>query len=135
MGECDICGKSAGLLRDAHEACEAGKSEMMDIAEWSAKTGTPPYAEARAKVEAIASGLGMPYEEVEDALYSGWMYAVDEVLADKVLTPEEEARAIAIRDAFGLSRDSAVGDTFSRAARNARRNPDRSTKRPPPRSP
>ena len=106
MGDCRYCGQKAGFLRRSHKDCEsthrAGRQRMVALVAEAA--GRSNFSEA-ALLEEISSIAGDSYVDddgIRAVIAEGWHQAVNEGLADGILTQDEEARLRDFRDRFAL---------------------------------
>lgn len=106
MGRCTYCGENAGFFRDSHDACEeqheAGRDRMVSLAA-SVAGGDSVMDNLVGELGAIAESSYIPNSGVREALIEGWENAVEESLADHVLSEEEESRLTEYMKQFQLS--------------------------------
>ena len=126
MGGCRYCGQKAGFLRGKHKACEtiyqSGRQRMVDLVAEAA--GQPGFSEATLldNMSAIARSSFIDADGARAIIAEGWHQAVQEGLADGILTQEEEARLRDFRDRL------AIDDDQNRAGRDAGEQLDRASR-------
>ena len=117
MGDCRYCGQKAGFLRGKHKECEsthqAGRQQMVALVAQAAGQAHFNEAALHAKLEDIARVSYMDEDGIRATIAEGWHQAVQEGLADGILTQDEEDRLRDWRDRFALTDQS---DQTSQAA-------------------
>lgn len=95
MGDCRFCGQSAGILRKQHSACE----EANQTARGAIRARAAEALRDSSHLETLPDDLRkqaargfLNAQEVTDLLTASWAEAVDGMLEDGVLSPEEETR-------------------------------------------
>ena len=121
MGNCSFCGKSAGLLRSMHIACEdinvKGYKEMVKLAAQAASKPDFDGAHLLQVLSTMAEHSFVSTTRANAAIAEGWREAITASLKDGVLTEEDENRLLAFGARLGLEtarlgRESR--DTYSR---------------------
>lgn len=106
MGNCQYCGKPAGLLHSQHAECkkqhEKGKGDILTaiartVAGSSASDGL------LTRINSIAQSAYIADSEKRSLLTSGWGSAVDSFLADGVLDESEEKQLAKLMQELSLS--------------------------------
>ena len=126
MGDCRYCGQKAGFLRRSHKDCEsthrAGRQRMVALVAQAAGRSNFSEAVLLEDISSIARDSYIDDDGIRAVIAEGWHQAVNEGLADGILTQDEEARLRDFRDQFALddqwdknSRDA--GAQLDRAAR------------------
>ena len=126
MGNCRYCGHKAGWFRSSHKDCQAahqdGRRRMVDMVRQAA--GRPDFSEAAllSSLSAVAVSSYIDDDGIRAVIAEGWHQAVQEGLADGILTQDEEARLRDFRDRLALhdESDSAVQSAARELDRAAR---------------
>ena len=113
MGNCKYCGGKAGFMRSKHRECEeahqTGRQQMVEMVARAA--GRPSFSEA-ALLDDLAAMAGQSFVDddgIRTVIAEGWHQAVQEGLADGILTQDEEARLRDFRDRLAISEPHSVG--------------------------
>jgi hypothetical protein len=122
MGDCIYCGQSAGIFRKYHkecnEKCLQGCTQLSLLVEQAMKEGKDSQ-EVKIRVRNITSINSIPAERVRDSLVLGWERTLDQFMADKVLSTEEEDRLMALANTFNLGKQELDGKgAFTRTLMN-----------------
>ena len=106
MGDCRYCGQKAGLLRRSHKDCEAtyraGRQRMVALVAQAAGRSNFSEAVLLEDISSIARDSYVDDDGIRAVIAEGWRQAVNEGLADGILTQDEEARLRDFRDRFAL---------------------------------
>ena len=107
MGNCKYCGGKAGFLRGKHRECDAayqtGRQQLVALA--SEAAGRPDFSESalRDELAAVAAGSYINEDGIRAAIATGWRNAVQEGLADGILTQAEESRLRDFHERFAIA--------------------------------
>lgn len=105
MGTCSYCGQDAGWFRSTHAECKENANhacqELTSLAKAMAE-GKDPLCSSE-KFRQIAKGNFVPPEEVSRAVVRGWEMAVENCLADRFLSSEEEKSVMDYAKHFNVS--------------------------------
>lgn len=130
MGNCQYCGKPAGLLRSKHPECEdehwqrerliqAGRQQVTAEVSQAIK-GAEGLDRLEQRLLEIERTFFVPPSDRKDLLIKGWEDSVEQFLNDGVLDATEEARLVEFRDRFALSQtDLDRSGAFTRIAKAA----------------
>ena len=123
MGNCRYCGQKAGWFRSSHKDCQtayqAGRERMVTMVQQAA--GRPDFSEAALmnSLSSVAADSFIDDDGIRAVIAEGWHQAVQEGLADGILTQDEEARLRDFRDQFAIAdHDTTGGEQLDRAARD-----------------
>ncbi len=127
MGDCRYCGQKAGFLRSKHKECEstyqAGRQRMVALVAQAAGRSNFSEAALLEDLSSIAEGSYIDDDGIRAVIAEGWHQAVEEGLADGILTQDEESWLRDFRDQFALNdqRDKTsqdAGEQLDRASRD-----------------
>ena len=127
MGDCRYCGQKAGFLRSKHKDCEAtrraGRQRMVALVAQAAGRSNFSEAALLEDLSAIAEGSYIDDDGIRAVIAEGWHQAVEEGLADGILTQDEESRLRDFRDQFALNdqwdkTSQDAGEQLDRASRD-----------------
>ncbi len=105
MGTCNYCGQEAGWFRSAHTECKDNCNNACQELTTLAQT----IAEGKAllcsseQFKQIAKRNFVPQEDVHRAVVGGWEMAVENCLADRFLSAEEEKSIMDYAKHFNVS--------------------------------
>lgn len=107
MGDCEYCGKPAGLFRSIHKECAAKRDQArkdIDLAFQNVMLVQRPPAPAtfRAIIEKLAHDGHLAPDQLRTRVLAGLAIALDTALTDLDLSQNEVGRFDTIVDAFGL---------------------------------
>jgi len=108
MGNCKLCGESAGWFKGVHAACveavETGvaqiKSTMASAVEQVAKGGTPAI---QSSIEKVITDKRIPRESANAAIAESWSTAVNEVSLRELLSLEKQTALMGLCKQFGFT--------------------------------
>lgn len=113
MGICKYCGQDAGFLRHVHAACEAQHQQQLhqhEAAVADAADLVAAYAERQidhptlaGKLRALAAQQSIPPDEMHGVFIRGWEKAVDDLLANGIITAEQENQLAALQTEMKLT--------------------------------
>ena len=127
MGDCRYCGQKAGFLRSKHKDCEAtyqaGRQRMVALVAQAAGRSNFSEAALLEDLSSIAEGSYIDDDGIRAVIAEGWHQAVEEGLADGILTQDEESRLRDFRDQFALNdqwdkTSQDAGEQLDRASRD-----------------
>lgn len=115
MGNCQYCGKPAGLLHKKHIECENqyiekqkalenGRQEITALVATSI-TGTDSFDNIETKIAEIENHALLSYVERNSLIIKGWETAVDRFLDDGILNEIEEKKLMDFSSRFNLSQN------------------------------
>lgn len=106
MGNCKLCGKSAGFLKNEHKECrrqhEQGRAEIVSLVA-DAGCGNVELAHLMHFVRKTANASYIDLQTEGGLVITGYEKAVERVLDDHVLTEAEEAALVALQQALPIS--------------------------------
>ena len=108
MGNCQLCGKSAGLFRKVHDECvekqREAESSIWTLALRAARqpTDLPPV---HTEIARISLGSWVTEARQKQLLIAAWEQAAESALDDSLLSEDEEQRLSAYAEQFGLTQD------------------------------
>ncbi len=115
MGICRYCGQEAGFLRHAHKECEAQHRQQMahhEAAIAEAGTLVASYAEAGIDHAALLERLrdlkhqqSISGDEMHHVFVAGWERAVDDLLANGMISAEQESRLVSLQEETKLTQE------------------------------
>lgn len=108
MGNCIYCGKSAGFLKNSHKECEQKYLDAQRQISALIVTSTRDGRSMDWLDDAIQSAAQQGYvsqEAIHELVIKGWEQSVDDVLSDGLLTSEEEASLVHVKERFDLTQD------------------------------
>ena len=115
MGICKYCGQDAGFLRHAHPQCEARYQEQLhrhEAATAEAASLVASFAEKQidhpslvAKLRDMEAQHSIAPNEMHQIFIRGWERAVDELLANGIITADQEAQLVALQEEVKLTQD------------------------------
>ncbi|MGQ9456365.1 MAG: hypothetical protein ACUVRS_00455 [Armatimonadota bacterium] len=107
MGRCRYCGLDAGLLRSAHAECEQRhKLAKSSLASLVKRCIDDPRMtlHLRDETETIAKRGYIDPSQARNIVLESWCATLDQLLADGILSREEEARLVELARAIGITR-------------------------------
>jgi hypothetical protein len=120
MGVCSFCGKPAGVFRHEHAECrqrhDEAAAKLPELCVEALASGVPAER-LRDQIREFAAASYIKPEERRALVCKGFGAMVDAVLADRVLTPEEDRRIAAFAAAFGVSIEDFDGDIAHKIAK------------------
>jgi hypothetical protein len=123
MGTCRYCGQAAGFLRSKHAECarrhDQGANEIVSVVK-NASSSASPLDALPDRVKEVADRSFIPDGERHRLLVKGWSAAVSEGLHDHILTEEQEARLIEVKDQLSLTDEDLERDAgYERVAKSS----------------
>ena len=106
MGNCKICGQSAGWFKEYHAECKArykaGLDDLVSVA-LNAVLNPSLCDNLMDRCRSIAQPKRISDENIRDALIVAWGKALDKFLDDGILSVEEEAHLLTFANKFNLA--------------------------------
>jgi len=113
MSICKYRGQDVGFLRHVHAACEVQHQQQLhqhEAAVADAADLVAAYAERRidhptlaAKLRDLAAGQAIPPDEMHGVFIRGWEKAVDDLLANGIISADQEAQLAAVQTELKLT--------------------------------
>jgi len=123
MGDCKVCGKPAGFLRDKHAACVSlREAAMSDIPSMVADAceSTDALDGLHDRVRSKARQSFISEAETRSLMARGWSASVNKCLDDGVISEDEEKRLLALQASLSLSQaDLDQAGAFSKVVKAA----------------
>lgn len=108
MGDCVYCHKSAGLLHHKHKECEtrhdAGTKRIVALGQEAMKNNGD-LAALDEQARKVASISYIEERTIPNLMVNAWEAAVEGVLEDDILSPQEESSLIIAMKHFGWNQD------------------------------
>lgn len=106
MPTCKYCGQSAGLFKSVHKECEdrfhLATSLIRETVVEAVMQNQPP-TDLSAEIEKLAAHAHISPSNVKGLICQGWELAVDSALSDGLVTEDEEAALMLVRNHYDLS--------------------------------
>ena len=106
MANCRFCAKPAGFLRSVHRECQerhnAGRSEILSLVRKAVKKHSA-LARLKAATGRIAAESFLDTPTTRALVVEGYAQAVEDVLADGLLSDTDENNLLALQEEFGLT--------------------------------
>jgi hypothetical protein len=137
MGICKYCGQDAGFLRHVHPQCEAQHQEQLrtnaemarlhEVAITEAASLVMSYAERQidhpsliAKLRDLAKQQSIAPTEMHEIFIRGWEKAVDDILANGIISAEQESQLKALQTEARLTQEELdTHGAFMKAAKSS----------------
>lgn len=106
MGQCILCGESAGWFHSEHPECVARRDRALrSMIELAAEAIRVPgeREQLESKLQALAANDFVHVDQIQEAMIAAWEAAVSEALEDSVLTKEEEQQLVGFQKHFSIS--------------------------------
>jgi hypothetical protein len=108
MGICKFCGKKAGLFKSIHEECKTansnGKLAVIEKVSQALSTMTD-FSNLNAEIKSISETTYITNEETSYLYCLGFDKAVDSILDDGIISPEENKRLENFQRQLNLGQD------------------------------
>ncbi|MCY4465687.1 MAG: hypothetical protein OXE46_09140 [Chloroflexi bacterium] len=109
MGDCRLCGRSAGFLKKEHKECrrqhEHGKREIVSLIA-DAATNEGNRQRLMAYINKTASSSYLRGVALQDVMATGFEVAVERALDDHLLTEHEETALTELKDLLPVAYDA-----------------------------
>jgi len=102
MGICRFCGKPAGFLRKEHKECKEKHNQGVFLIRAMISSSLKEDVE-KEDILRIASDSFIDETELKDIIFDAWEEILDNVLADNIITEDEENRLKDILFKFGFN--------------------------------
>ncbi len=106
MGNCTFCGDSAGFFKKSHKECKQrhnqGKEKIISLI-GSVGSGGGDLKQLETYIKQIVSFSYIDATSINNIITTGWEKAVDIAFDDGILSEEEEASLIKLKNYFSLS--------------------------------
>jgi hypothetical protein len=115
LGNCEYCGKPAGLLRRKHDECENehiqreqviqnGKGQILDEVLRAIKSADD-FDDLEKAISAIQQSSFVPPTELRTLLINGWERSVERFLENGIVSSTEEERLVAFQRRFAFAQE------------------------------
>jgi hypothetical protein len=105
MGVCDLCGESAGWLRNRHPACteraEGAKKALYDLTLNGTLTGKT-FSDLDADVRQFATDSRVPLQQFRETMLQAANDAASKIALQSPVSQDEYRRVLAILDGWGI---------------------------------
>ncbi|MGI5940139.1 MAG: hypothetical protein ACOX8V_05575 [Thermoleophilia bacterium] len=104
MARCDLCGNEAGWLIRQHDACREALQPMVDLIAEAAAPATPPE-DLKQQIDEVAIRYAVAPDCLSGLLATTWDTVADDTLQGQLISEEQEAALLKLRDDLGLPGD------------------------------
>ncbi len=104
MADCPYCHKNAGMLKKEHEECRVADQEIADAVGDAVHNGR--VAELNSRTQELARRADRPVD-VQSAARRGLGIAIDRILGDGVIDPDEEKLVESLLGELNLTQQAA----------------------------